>query len=68
MALFSHRVVNKLLIMASMGLGLERFPFIIQGNCSINQLERIPEGYLIHALNDTSHMRNASAELLEADF
>ena len=67
-ALFSHRVVNKLLIMASMGLGLERFPFIIQGNCSINQLERIPEGYLIHALNDTSHMRNASAELLETDF
>ena len=67
-ALFSHRVVNKLLIAGCMGLGLDRFPFIVQGNCCINKLERTAAGYMIHYLNDTSHIRNANAELLDADF
>ena len=67
-ALFSHRVVNKLMILACLELGLDRFGFIMQGNCCINQLERTNKGYVIHVLNDTSHMRDASTDLLTIDF
>jgi len=67
-AIFSHRVVNKLLIIGALSLGLERFPYIIQGNCCINQIERIPSGYLIRSINDVSHIKNAGIDLLQADF
>lgn len=67
-AIFSHRVVNKVLLIGALCLGLERFPFILQGNCCINDIERIPNGYLIHSMNDVSHIKNAGAELLQADF
>ena len=47
-AIFAHRVINKVLVIGALSLGLERFPFIIQGNCCINDIERIQSGYLIH--------------------
>ena len=53
--------------MGALSLGLERFPFIIQGNCCINQIERIPSGYLIHSINDVSHIKNAGIDVLQAD-
>jgi broad specificity phosphatase PhoE len=67
-ALFSHRVVNKLLVLGFLGLGLERFPLIVQGNCCINKVEKTAAGYIIHYINDTSHIRHANTGLLEADF
>ena len=67
-AIFSHRVVNKVLIIGALSLGLEQFPFIIQGNCCINQIERISSGYLIHSINDVSHIKNAGIDLLQNDF
>lgn len=67
-AIFTHRVVNKVLIIGALSLGLERFPFIIQGNCCINEIERIQSGYLIHLINDVSHIKKAGADLLKADF
>lgn len=67
-ALFAHRVVNKLLIIGSLGLALDRFPFILQGNCCINRLKWTERGYLIECLNDTAHVRNAGTDLLEIDF
>jgi broad specificity phosphatase PhoE len=67
-ALFAHRVVNKLLILGALGLNLDRFPFILQGNCCINHFIRTDEGYLIERLNDTSHILNAGTSLIEADF
>jgi broad specificity phosphatase PhoE len=67
-ALFTHRVVNKLLIIGSLGLTLDRFPFIIQGNCCINRLKWTERGYLIECINDTAHVRNAGRDLLEVDF
>ena len=67
-ALFAHRVVNKLLVLGVLGLALERFPLIRQDNCSLNQFERTDKGYVIVCLNDTSHLRQGGAELLEADF
>lgn len=67
-ALFAHRVVNKLLILGALGLSLERFPFILQGNCCINKFTRLAGGYLIEYLNDTSHIRYAGGDVLEEDF
>jgi broad specificity phosphatase PhoE len=67
-ALFAHRVVNKLLILGALGLTLDRFPFILQGNCCINKFIRVEGGYLIEYLNDTSHIRYAGADVLEEDF
>lgn len=67
-AIFSHRVVNKLLIIAALNLPLESFGFIIQGNCCINEFERIQSGYLIHQINNTTHITSAEAELLTDDF
>ena len=67
-ALFAHRVVNKLLILGALGLGLARFPFIIQGNCCVNEFERTEKGYVIRTINDVAHIRNAGAALLDADF
>jgi broad specificity phosphatase PhoE len=67
-ALFAHRVVNKLLALGALGLTLDRFPFILQGNCCINKFIRIEGGYLIEYLNDTSHIRYAGADVLGEDF
>jgi broad specificity phosphatase PhoE len=67
-ALFAHRVVNKLLVLGALGLTLDRFPFILQGNCCINKFVRVEGGYLIEYLNDTSHIRNAGGDVLEEDF
>ncbi len=67
-AIFAHRVVNKVLVIGALSLRLERFPFIIQGNCCINEIERIQSGYLIHSMNDVSHIKNAGTNLLQADF
>jgi len=67
-AIFAHRVVNKLLIIGALSLGLERFPFIIQGNCCINEIERLKSGYLIQSINDVSHIKNAGTALLKTDF
>ncbi len=67
-AIFGHRVVNKLLILGALGLTLDRFPFILQGNCCINKFMRVEAGYLIEYLNDTSHLRYAGADVLGEDF
>ena len=67
-ALFAHRVVNKLLVLAVLGLGLDRFPLIRQDNCALDHFERTDQGYVIICLNDTSHLRQGGAEVLEVDF
>ena len=67
-ALFSHRVVNKVLILGMLSLGLERFNFIRQDNCCVNEFERIETGYIAVRLNDTCHIRQAGTELLKVDF
>jgi len=66
--LFSHRVVTKLLLLYVLGLPLERFGLIRQDNCCINEFERTLAGYVIHTLNDASHIRCGQADLLKADF
>ena len=67
-AIFAHRVVNKCLVLGALTLELEHFPFIMQGNCCINEFERIQSGYVIKSINDVSHIKNAGTTLLEVDF
>ncbi len=67
-ALFAHRVVNKLLVLGAMGLGIERFPFIRQDNSCLNEFERTKGGYVICSLNDTCHIRQANIDVLTEDF
>ena len=67
-ALFAHRVINKVLVLRALGCELCRFPFIVQGNCCINEFERNSSGYVIRGLNDTSHVRGDGKPLLDTDF
>ena len=67
-ALFAHRVVNKLLVLAALGLGLDRFPFVRQDNCCLTEFERTPQGYVLCRSNDTSHLRSGQVEVLREDF
>jgi len=67
-AIIAHRVINKLLILGAMGRSLNKFSSIIQDNCCINELEFTEGGYIIRALNDTSHMKNAMIDFLGQDF
>jgi broad specificity phosphatase PhoE len=67
-ALFSHRVVNKLLVLGALGLGLDRFPFIVQGNCSFNEILVQDGTFTIESLNNTAHMIEGGVDILTADF
>jgi len=67
-ALFAHRVVNKLRVLGMLTLRLERFAFIRQDNCCLNEFQRTAQGYVITSLNDTSHIRQGGTDLLKADF
>lgn len=67
-ALFAHRVVNKLLVLGMLALSPERFPFIRQDNCCVSEFEWTDKGYVMIYSNDTSHIRQAGADLLKADF
>jgi broad specificity phosphatase PhoE len=67
-ALFAHRVVNKLLVLRMLTLGLDRFPFIRQDNCCVSEFECMGKGYVMVYSNDTSHIRQTGADLLKTDF
>jgi probable phosphoglycerate mutase len=65
-ALFAHRVVNKLLALGMLGLELDRFPYIRQDNCCISEFHTAEDGYVVVRLNDTAHMRDE--DVLTVDF
>jgi len=67
-ALFAHRVVNKLLVLRALGLPLSRFNFIRQDNCCVNEFQYVRGDYVIQTINDVSHVRRSGAGLLAADF
>ncbi len=67
-AIFAHRVVNKALVLAMLGLGVERFPFIRQDNCNVSEFERTRAGYVAVHLNDTCHIRQGGKNVLAVDF
>jgi broad specificity phosphatase PhoE len=67
-AIFSHRVINKLLVIGALDLNIDSFNKIIQDNCCFNEFERNGHGYIIKNLNVTSHLKNNNIELPDADF
>jgi len=67
-ALFAHRVVNKLLVLAALTLPTERFGFIRQDNCCLNEFDRNENAYVIRTINNTAHIDRSTTDLLAADF
>lgn len=67
-AVFAHRVVNKLLVLGMLTLGLERFPFIRQDNCCLNEFHWTGQNYIVTSLNDVGHLKQMKTALLSEDF
>lgn len=66
-AIVTHRVVAKIIILGILGLSNENFWKIRQDTCAINGFELAgPNTYHVLFLNDTCHLREAST--VRADF
>lgn len=61
-------IANKLLLLGALGLALDRFPFVLQGNCCFNELGWRDGSFYIHTLNHISHITSAGTDILQADF
>jgi len=64
----AHRVVNKVLLCAMLGLDNSRFWNIFQSTACINRIVFGRYGPEIHGLNDVGHLRDAGTEPIDADF
>jgi broad specificity phosphatase PhoE len=61
-AAVSHRVVNKVLLCALLGLDNSHFWSLHQDTCAINVVEKdARHGWIIRCLNDTSHIQPLAA-------
>lgn len=67
-ALFAHRVINKLLVLGMLTLGLERFPFIQQDNCCLNEFLWTGQDYVVISLNNVNYLRQTGTAMLPDDF
>lgn len=54
--LVGHTVLNRTLLLAMLGLGLEHFWRIRQDTAAINIIEAEPGGFVLVSLNDTCHL------------
>ncbi len=57
LAVVSHRVLNKVLLCAILGLELSHFWYIKQDTCAINRFEYKDGNYYLTLLNDTCHLK-----------
>ena len=55
--LVGHDSVNRVLLLHALELPLARYWQIGQDPCAINRIEATAEGFLVHAMNDTAHLR-----------
>jgi len=62
----AHRVVNKVILCAVLGLDTSHFWLIRQDTCCINIFEDSPIGYVIFCLNDTCHLKHLN--IVSVDF
>ncbi|MGE5571985.1 MAG: histidine phosphatase family protein [Bacillota bacterium] len=67
-AVVSHRVVNKLLLLRILGLGSPAFWRIRQDTCCVNIIEHGPGGYVLHLLNDRCHLAGGRIPEPPSDF
>jgi len=56
--LVGHTVINRVILLAVMGLGNDRFWHIRQDTCAINVFEADGGDFTIVSLNDTCHLRS----------
>lgn len=55
--LVGHTVINRVILLAVLGLGNDRFWRIRQDTCAINIFESDEDGFTVVSLNDTCHLR-----------
>lgn len=67
LAVVSHRVVLKLLILSALGLDESKFWMIAQSPCAINILTRKDGCFVLNMLNETCHLENLSEAILQGD-
>ncbi len=58
-ALVSHTVVNRVILLAALGLGNDRFWRLRQDTCAVNVFEVDGGEFTLVSLNDTCHLRSA---------
>jgi phosphoserine phosphatase len=56
--LVGHTVLNRVLLLAMLGLGNERFWHLRQGTCAINVIEAEAGDFTLETLNDTAHLQS----------
>ncbi|MGE5602070.1 MAG: histidine phosphatase family protein [Nitrososphaerales archaeon] len=56
-AVVSHTVINRVILLGILGLGNERFWRLRQDNCGINVFEAAAGDFTLVTLNDTCHLR-----------
>jgi len=56
-ALVSHTVVNRVILLAVLGLGNDRFWRLRQDTCAVNVFEADAGEFTFASLNDTCHLR-----------
>lgn len=54
--LVAHTVINRVVLLAVLGLGNERFWHLRQDTCAINEIEVDGGGYTLVSMNDTCHL------------
>ncbi|HHW39760.1 MAG TPA: histidine phosphatase family protein [Syntrophomonadaceae bacterium] len=64
----SHRVINKVLLLAFLGLDNSHFWEIKQDTCAVNVIEFHPDRYVICRINDTCHINPIHKGMETLDF
>lgn len=64
----SHRVVNKVVLCAILGLSNQHFWRIRQDTCAINIFEDSDRGFIVSVINDTCHIKALNNGTDKADF
>jgi broad specificity phosphatase PhoE len=59
-AVVSHTDVNRIILLAMLGLGNERFWRLRQDTCAINVIEAEDDVFTLVSMNDTDHLRYIS--------
>ena len=57
LAIASHSVTCKILLLYLLGLGPEKYWNLAQENCCVNAFSHGPRGWVVERLNDVSHLR-----------
>ncbi|MDY6857480.1 MAG: histidine phosphatase family protein [Thermodesulfobacteriota bacterium] len=66
--IISHRVVNKVVLCAILGLSNQYFWRIRQDTCAINIFEDSDMGFIVFVINDTCHINTFDNGIDKADF